>query len=1079
MNTNNKPFILYKASAGSGKTYTLIREYLTLCLKNNETYYKDILAVTFTNKAANEMKAKILNNLKEIIENVNNDSDMLKELHKETGLTFEEIREKSKKIFVNIIHNYSDFNISTIDSFVQQVSRSFAKELNLPNQYKVLLDEDELLEEIIKRIDKKIGNDDGVITGILSEFVVFKLDKEENEKVENPIKNYIRKLLKENAYKKGELLNAISLDKSQYDDVKNYLSNKISSLTESINDNVTAIEDVIVKYHITEDCYDGKSKGLINILDKLRKFDNIIDVEPSSLITKITRNIFEKKEWIHKKAPKDVIDNLHRNNIDVLKMYENLVRDCNYLYFINLLRNDFYLYVLRGELRKIVNECIDDTYKVYISEFNKRISDVLGDCSVPFIYERIGARYKHFFIDEFQDTSILQWFNFLPLISNSLSFSNRNLLVGDAKQAIYRFRSGEVEQIIKLPKIHQKPDNEFSNECEKLFEDNWNPRKLETNYRTKENIVRFNNDFFDYSKDVLGNELYKSVYAENMRQKFKDNDNKGFVRLEIFKMDHFKEEGKRVSDKAKYKLAVKESILNNIISLKNNGYNYKDITILVRSNFDGSDIAEFLTKSEHKIPVMSSDSILLKSSDKVMLMILTLSHLADENNEVVKLSLKYYRELCRTPDMEIRDMSVVNTDINDEKLKDIKNNTLSIYDLCVNIAKMYGFSIADDVFLQYFLSVVNDWQNSEHGGLNEYLDYWDRKSESFFVKTSADIDAVQIMTIHKSKGLEFKIVMYPYAFTQLPERFRGEERWISCSNFKAISDMPHIEKFILPIKKNLTNTIFEKYYLEEKEKSCFDDFNIMYVAMTRPKDMLFIYTNDAKMNDNNYNLFSDYVASEQEKYSMKSGMLDDDISFVYEIGEIHRNKTNNDEESVDNVITVDGAHDVTTLNWNEVVRLESDPVILTTDYKNHHPQDWGNLVHEIFSKIKTKDDAKHIITPYLYNGSIDEQQAKILLKQFEDIVSSEEIKDAYTKDCIVKNEMEILTQDGQILRPDRYAELPDRIILIDYKTGKKDDEYHQQMKKYISSLPKMNVDKRVEAYLVYFEEDKIEIDTVK
>ena len=1077
--SNNKSFILYRASAGSGKTYTLIREFLALCLKHNETYYKEILAVTFTNKAANEMKAKILNYLKEIIENDKNNSDMLFDLHKETGLTYEEIREKSKRLFIDIIHNYSDFNISTIDSFVQQVSRSFAKELNLPSQYKVLLDEDELLDEIIHRIDKKIGKDDEMMTEILSDFVEFRLDKEENERVESPVKSYIRKLLKENAYKKGELLNIISLDKSQYDDVKNYLNNKISSLKETISDKVRNIEDVIVKYHITEDCYDGKSKGLINILDKIHKYDDVIEIDPSSLITKTTRNIFLKKEWIHKKAPKDVIDNLNRNNVDILKMYEDLVRDCNYLYFINMLRNDFYLYVLRGKLIKIINEYIDDTYKVHISQFNKRISDVLGDCSVPFIYERIGARYKNFFIDEFQDTSILQWFNFLPLISNSIAFGNRNLLVGDAKQAIYRFRSGEVEQIIKLPEIHQAPDNDFTKECEELFEKNWNPQQLDTNYRTKENIVKFNNDFFDYSKDILSNELYKSVYADNMRQKFKENDNKGFVRLQIFKMEHFKEDAKKIANKNLYKLALKESILNDIMLLKNKGYNYKDITILVRNNSDGSDIAEFLTKSKQKIPVMSSDSIQLKSSDKVMLLILTLRYLADENNEVVKLSLKYYRELCETPDMDTRGMSSLDTDINDELLKDIKSNTLSVYDLCARIAKMYGFIIVDDVFLQYFMSLINDWQNSEHGGLNEFLDYWEKKSSSFYVKVSSDIDAVQIMTIHKSKGLEFKIVMYPYAFTQLPERFKGEEKWLSCKDdFMAIRDIPHIEKFILPIKKNLNNTIFEKYYVEENEKSCFDDFNIMYVAMTRPKDMLFIYTNDAKTKDNNYNLFLDYVEYDKEKYSMKSGSLDDDISYVYEIGEL-RNNINTDNIRNDNVLTIDDEHDGTTINWNEVVILESDPVILTTDYENYHPQEWGNLVHEILSKIDTKDDARYVMLPYIYNGSIDEQQAENLLKQFEEIMSSEKIKEAYSEDCIIKKEMEILTSNGQLIRPDRYAELPDKIILIDYKTGKKDDNYHKQMKTYISLLPRLNVNKKIEAYLVYFGNDKIEIDPVK
>lgn len=1078
MNHDNKPFVLYKASAGSGKTYTLIKEFLVLCFNNDEKYYKEILAVTFTNKAANEMKAKILNNLKAIIENEKNASDMMKDLHHETGLHYEKIREKAKRLFVNIIHNYSDFNISTIDSFVQQVSRSFAKELNLPSQYKVLLDDDELLDEMLQRIDKRIGDDD-MFTEILSEFIEFKLDNEENERIDSPIRSFVKKLLKENSYRKGECLNVESLDKSQYHDIKNYLNNKIYELESSIRDNVRSLEDVIVKYHITEDCYDGKSKGLINILDKIQRLDDIKKVEPSSLITQTTRNILLKKEWIHKKAPKDIIDNLRRDNVNLLEMYETLVKDCNSLYFINILRDDFYLYVLRGKLMEIVKEYIDDTNKVHISEFNKRISDVLGDCSVPFIYERIGARYKHFFIDEFQDTSVLQWFNFLPLVDNSLSFGNKNLLVGDAKQAIYRFRSGEVEQIIKLPEIHQRPDNEFGKNCETSFSQNWNPKQLKTNYRTKENIVKFNNDFFDYSKDVLANDLYKSVYADNMRQESIKKDYDGFVRVEVFKMDSFKEEGKRTANQTLYKNAVKTSILNQIEELKRKGYNYKDITILVRRSADGSDIAEFLTKSECKIPVVSSDSISLKSSDKVMLIISTLRHFSDENNDVFKLSMKYYRELCDNPDIYVRDLLEVIDNLSVNDVYDVKSNTLSIYDLCARIAKLYGFDMLEDIFLQYFMNVVNDWQNSEHGGLNEFLDYWERKSDSFYVKTSSDIDAVQIMTIHKSKGLEFKIVMYPYAFTQLPDKFKGEEMWLSCRNdFNAIRDIPHIDNFIIPVNKKLNNTIFEKYYIEEKEKASFDDFNIMYVAMTRPKDMLFVYTNDSKSKDNNYNLLHDYLENDKDKYSMISGNNDDDVSYVYEVGEICNNQ---DEEDVadENIIELNENHKVATVNWDDVVKVETEPVMLSTSERLYQPQEWGVLVHEILSKIKTKDDAQYVIQPYIYNGCIDERQTELLLRQFEEITSHEKIKDAYSDECIVRSEMEILTSEGQIIRPDRYAELSDKVILIDYKTGKKDDDYHKQLKTYISSLPKMNVNKKVEAYLVYLGEDKIEIDTVK
>ena len=1078
MNAGNKPFVLYKASAGSGKTYTLIKEFLVLCFTNNERYYKDILAVTFTNKAANEMKAKILNNLKAIINDDVKADDLLNDLEKETGIRREDIKEKTKKLYVDIIHNYSDFNISTIDSFVQQVSRSFAKELNLPSQYKVQLDEDELLDEIIQRIDKKIGKDDEMMTDILSEFIEFKLDNEENERIEAPIKDYVKKLLKENAYRKGESLYMTSLDKFQYQEVKDYLDCKIKELKKSVRDGVENIENIILKYQITEDCYDGKSRGLISVLDKIQNKKNLRDIEPSSLVTSTVRKIFIKKVWVNKKAPKDVIDRLNHDNIDVLNAYGRLIEDCNNLYFVNILRNDFYLYVLRGKLMEIVREYINETYKVHISEFNKRISDILGDCSVPFIYERIGARYKHFFIDEFQDTSVLQWFNFLPLISNSLSFGNKNLLVGDAKQAIYRFRSGEVEQIIKLPKIHQNPDNMFSNDCEKLLGLNWNPKLLDTNYRTKENIVRFNNEFFDYSKEMLNNDLYRSVYADNMKQKFKDNDYKGFVRVEIFKMDSFKEEGKHRANSAKYKEAVKESLLNQIAQLKEMGYDYKDITILVRRSADGSDIAEYLTKSEMKIPVVSSDSISLKSSDKVTLMILTLRHLLDENNDVIRLSMKYYREICGNSDDDSINMSAVVKNIKEQVSDDMKNNNMSIYDTCVKIAKSYGFNVIDDVFLQYFMSVVNDWQNAETGGLTEFLEYWDRKSDALYVKIPSDIDAVQIMTVHKSKGLEFKIVMYPYAFTQLPDDFKGEERWLSCKNdFKAIGDIPHIDSFILPVNKSkLENTIFERYYLEEKEKAAFDDFNIMYVAMTRPKDMLFVYANDAKSKDNK-NLFLDYIEYAKEKYSMKSGNLDEDISYVYEMGETCTNRKDDKKKAL-NVLELDDNYDGSTINWMETVKVDEDPVMIRTAEKKYQPQEWGVLVHEILSKIKTKDDARRVMLPYIYNGSIDNVQAESLLEQFEEIASSEKIKEAYSDACIVKSEMEMLTADGKILRPDRYSELPDKVILVDYKTGRKDTEHHKQLKSYMTSLENMHIGKEIEAYLVYLREDEIEIDPV-
>lgn len=265
--------------------------------------------------------------------------------------------------------------------------------------------------------------------------------------------------------------------------------------------------------------------------------------------------MYEGKKWYLAKAKNIALT--ENETQELIHYFTDIVEKQRDLYLVNIVRKNLYLYVLRGALYGIINQYIEDTGKVHISEFNKRISDLIGDCSVPFIYERIGERFKHFFIDEFQDTSLLQWFNFMPLINNSMSEGNMNLLVGDAKQAIYRFRNGEVEQIINLPKIYKNPNNDLTNECERNFEDRISKEYLKVNYRSKKNIVKFNNSFFRKTRELLSNEQYRFVYEDKMEQKYKGTKNNdkqeydGYVNVELF------------DDNAdnSYKSAVKESVL--------------------------------------------------------------------------------------------------------------------------------------------------------------------------------------------------------------------------------------------------------------------------------------------------------------------------------------------------------------------------------------------------------------------------------------------------------------------------------------------------------------------------------------
>ncbi len=1076
-----KKFKLYKASAGSGKTYTLVKEFLILCLSSNNSFsYKGILAVTFTNKAANEMKAKIMSYLDGIINNDQGSKNMKEDLLEIIGVDYDTLRDRAIKLYDDILHNYSDLNVSTIDSFIQQVSRSFARELNIPSQYKVVLDNDDLFDDLIQRIDARIGKDDVFITRILSEFLRYNLSEENTWHLDTPIKEFLEKLLKENAYKKGELSNIVTINEEQYVEIEKYLDDKISYYKNLIKTNIENINSFNINNGLSFDDY---NKVLPSLLNKIEKD---INTEPKSFINKTLIDILSgEKNW--NKNKKICVGESER--LQLLEYFSNILESHSALFIVNIVKKNLYLYVLRGTLLNIIKEYTEETNKVHISEFNKRISDIIDDCSVPFIYERIGSRYKHFFIDEFQDTSVLQWFNFLPLINNSLSEGYANLLVGDAKQAIYRFRSGEVEQIIKLPKIHKKEDKKYLDECEKNIDANYSEFSLDTNYRSKKNIINFNNSFFKSAKNQLKDKTYESVYTDNMEQKcnYEPGDYEGYVKADVFKTENFIEEGKKRYSVKKLKEAINMAMLNDINILKEKGFSYSDITILVRSNSDGSLIADFLAKNN--IPVISSESILLKSSDKVQLIILALRHLVDVNNDVIRLTLAFYQNLIGSvATQEIDDSSLtkaLNTNIDENKFAELRSKSLSVYDLCIGIMKMYNMSTVDDVFLQYFMNTVHDWQSNENADIRAFLDFWEKKSNSLFVKISGKIDAVQIMSIHKSKGLEFRAVLYPYAITKIPD-FHPNEEWLSFKNetgFNLLNDMPHLDKFILPIKSALIGTSLESHYHREYYKAAFDDINILYVAMTRPKELLYIYTDNGKSKDNPDNFFIDYfnqteIESNDERLVFECEECEEKTT--YSLGEV---KCFEKKKEVIQELEHKKGEKYPTIDISCMINNKPDTTMFWKKDEDLNPREWGVLVHEIFSKINTIDDAPIVLRRYVNDGVIDHNESDNILAQFKKVAEMEEIKEAFSPDAIVKNEMEILVGNAEshnaskakILRPDRYVELKDKVIVIDYKTGAPEEEHYGQLRQYMLVLREMISHKNIEAFLVYIgKETKVE-----
>ena len=1050
----NKPFKIYKASAGSGKTFTLVREYLVLCLGDNADAFREILAVTFTNKAANEMKTKILHYLVGISEGSNEKDirQMRAYLLDAIGVEESELIKRANALYVRILHDYSDMAVCTIDSFVQRLSRSFARELELPGQYSVILDNDDLIDEIIQRLSDEIGKDT-FITNILSEFVEFNLSEETSWNVKKLIGEYIEKLLSEDAYRKGNYKNFTDLDEPKYKVIKKYVHSENEKMNDALSQIIKDIEAEENRLGITEEDYFKKSSGLPSVKKKM--------VEGKSVVTNATVDkILEGESWKNKKSL--IADD------SIVKVYADAIEKYKSLYskklVFGIIEKDLYLYVLRSHIFELIREYIKETSQVHISEFNKRISDILGDCSVPFIYERIGEKYRHYFIDEFQDTSVLQWQNFLPLMENSLAFGNMNMIVGDAKQSIYRFRSGEVEQIISLPMIYKRPEGEFGARCEQQFVNSAQKMSLGTNYRSSKDVIKFNNTFFRFAGTHIVDDVYNDA-----EQVYDPKNQGGFVSVEVFDGD---------VKTAEYKEKVKASMLAQIQNLHAQGVDYKDITILVRSNSDGTDIANYLV--ENGIEVLSAESVLLQTSDKIQLIVNTLALMVDENNPVTQKAVEHFGGGNA--------MNCVCTG--------------GIYDVCVKICKANNFNILEDVFLQYFMNTVYEWQCRHSSGIGDFLDFWDKKKDKLAVQITGDLDCVQIMTIHKAKGLEFKVVLYPYADTSLiPSRgFTQSEIWLQCADNQDTKDIPHLDAFLLKLSKDkLTGTTYEHLVKKEENKTMLDILDIMYVAMTRAKNMLFVYTNDY-CPQNGYNLFTDFFAdnldiqhlkaendnSNFNDYFVKNNefeIKESDEFTSYNYGDFDATiKIVKEKSDKDNKIKIlelkEGEEAPKTLNWAEKLQVDPDPTMIWAEKGSFLPEEWGSLVHQILSKIKTINDAERALKPFVNDGTIDEEQAAKLLDTFRKVTEKPELKPAFSDDAIVKNEMDIHTSDGRIIRPDRYAETKNGIILIDYKTGKAHEEYYNQLRDYMGAIIQMNPMQQIKAFLVYIG-DEVKVVEVK
>ncbi|MBI9036654.1 MAG: UvrD-helicase domain-containing protein [Bacteroidales bacterium] len=1059
-------FTVYKSSAGSGKTYTLVKEYLKIVLLEPFSF-RSILAITFTNKAANEMKDRIIGNLQSLskldINKIDKKTEiLLNALTSETGLKPEIITQRATKVLELILHNYSDFAIGTIDSFVYKIIRTFAFDLHIPINFDIELETDEIISQTIDILLNKVGSDEN-LTRTLVRFTEAKTENDQNWNIEFDLKSFSSQLFNENAQSHINKLKELSLE--NFNSIYRKINAAIKDFENSVYTCAVKPYELILQKAIPNNAFYQGEKGIAKYFENLynKQFDKIV---PNSYVNKT----INENKWYAGKANESEMAAIDSVKEQILSAFNDILDTLsehfdNYKTYLILSKNIFPLALL-NEIEKVFHELKSQNNIVHISEFNKRISEIVFNEPVPFIYERLGEKYRHFMIDEFQDTSVLQWQNLLPLIDNSLAEGNFNMLVGDGKQAIYRWRNGEVEQFAKLPEIYKKEKYRFSDEREQNLIRNYKAEILNNNFRSKAEIVKFNNDFFNFVSELLP-EKFNSIYSNLEQDHLKENAG-GYVQFNFIEKDN-----SEFSSEDLNFIKIHEIILETI----DHNFTFEDIAILCRNNSEASRVARYLI--ENKINVISSESLLLYKSPEVSFLLAFLKFILKPDDKISQteiinfllqnekiegsnlnaylINLKNISEsITKTEDYDKNFINLIKKSGFKTNLNEL--NFLPVFDLCEKLIREFFDKEDVNPYLQFFLDSVLKFTTQTNTNLSEFLEWWEKNKKSLSLVIPEGINAVKIMTIHKAKGLEFPVVIFPFANEKL--NVSRNSIWVDYQD----ENLPELKTALFPTNKDLEETKYAELYIEEKNKSFLDLLNLLYVVMTRPSERLYVLSPLPPKNSNNISLpilFSEFLK--------KTGDWSETES-VYSFGEkafYLRSKEKHGEENFK-------LNSFISNEWrNKMLISKLAPDVWDVEYPEKNKQ-WGNLVHNVLSQIFTIEDVDETLNSLLLNGILDNEEKIQLSKITNQLISNPDINQYFQKGLEIKNEVEILLTDGKSIRPDRLVFKDDELIIIDYKTGSHKESDTKQIKKYGNILYDLGY-KNIKKVLIYINNENCEI----
>ena len=1083
--TNSYALTIYKASAGSGKTFTLSVEYIKLLIKDPQSY-RSTLAVTFTNKATEEMKLRILSQLYGIWKLLPDSKSYIDKIKEDLDVTEEYMSERAGIALHNIVHNYSYFRIETIDSFFQSVLRNLARELDLTANLRIELNDYQIERNAVDELINSLDENSELLTWIM-EYIRENMDDDKDWNVIGNIKRFGENIFREYYKTNSKKLNERLLEEGFFKQYTTKLRQMRNEAEVEMQNEAAQFFDALNHNGIEIDDLNNGKNGPAGYFIKIKK-----GIYNNTIVTKRLQKVLDEgseSSWVKQKSSKetqDIVRELANSTLTPLVHHAEDVRQKNWYIYgsaVLTLRHLNQLRLLNSIENKVRMMNVEQN-RFLLSDTHTLLHSLIRDTDSPFIFEKIGNYLENIMIDEFQDTSTVQWQNFKVLLEECMSHGEQqgNLIVGDVKQSIYRWRSGDWRMLNNIEREFPYL-NSMLNVC-----------SLDTNYRSSRRVITFNNAFFkraselEYADqksstpDTSSPEQLKKAYSDVAQKVPSFRDNHGYVSINLLPNEDYRQQALQKTAEA-------------VSLLLDSGANYSDIAILVRSNDIIQLIAEFFANELPDVKIVSDEAFRLDSSVSVNIIVNAMLWLTHPDNILAKayIAKAYQTYVLEKSEQETNKLLATAEGIDSAlpcALIDKRNDllTMPIFELAEQIYTLFniGNIKGEDAYLYAFYDALTDFIANNTADIDSFVEEWNDSIAEKTIQASA-IDGIRIITIHQSKGLEFEHVVIPFCDWTLE---KGNTIWCT-PQVEPYNELP-----LIPVDfsaSQMKGTIYEFDYNEEHLQNCVDNLNLLYVAFTRAASSLFVIAQRDTPSSRSYIVEQAITDIKLEGSSLDGDPSDKKAELLFSYGELEIVETKAKKKS-DNIFTPEVENmnvDMATFsNKVEFKQSNKSRDFVADDDENTDDDDrkqlsyikTGKILHYLFSTINTTDDIDTSLAQLEMDGFIEESGTNI--KRLRDMLhkrfSNRQVADWFSSRWTLFNECTILDYDAATdtvreHRPDRVMkdEKTGEVVIVDFKFGSPRPEYVEQVNRYKALTQNMGYP-NVKGYLWFVYSNRIE-----